>query len=260
MCATEEQANLWLRHFHPAPDAPIRLVCFPHAGGSASFYFPLSHELSPSVDVFVVQYPGRQDRRTEPLIASVDGLIQELTPLLERIGDKPTALFGHSMGALVAFEAARQIEGALGQTVLGLVASGRRAPSVVREDLLDIDDDATLLDEVRRLSGTAHSLLQDDDFVEMILPAIRADYKCVERYRFRAGPKLRCPIAALRGTFDPQVSTQELQAWSEHTDGGCRLYELDGGHFYMGTGQTALAAAIGDVIAFFLEERPVLSR
>src|SRR5687767_15700848 len=99
--------GLWIRQYHPAPGSPIRLVCLPHAGGSASFYFPVSRSLSPEVDVLAVQYPGRQDRRHEPMVADIPALSRLVADELAGWLDKPLALFGHSMGASLAFEVAQ---------------------------------------------------------------------------------------------------------------------------------------------------------
>lgn len=100
----------WFRLFSSAPDAAVRLLCLPHAGGSASFYFPVAQALSPSVEVLAVQYPGRQDRRMEPLIDDIHTLADRITEELSAYRDKPLALFGHSMGAVLGFEVAQRLE------------------------------------------------------------------------------------------------------------------------------------------------------
>lgn len=91
--------DLWVRRYHPAPDAPTRLLCLPHAGGSASYYFPASRTLSPRIEVLAVQYPGRQDRRTEPCVESIDELADKVVDTVKGWTDRPLAVFGHSMGA-----------------------------------------------------------------------------------------------------------------------------------------------------------------
>lgn len=124
--------NLWIRRYHPAPEAAERLVCFPHAGGSASFYLPVSTALSPAVDVLGVQYPGRQDRRHEPGVTSVADLADSITRALADWGDRPLTFFGHSMGAVVAFEVARRMEGAGGGPVRLFASGGGRRPAPAR--------------------------------------------------------------------------------------------------------------------------------
>ena len=133
-------SDLWLRRFHPAADAPVRLVCFPHAGGSASFYFPGSAALADGCDVSALQYPGRQDRRHEPNVDDIGVLADRIAPVLEPLFDRPVVFFGHSMGAVLAFEVARRLE-ARGHEPALLFASGRRAPSTVREENVHQRDD-----------------------------------------------------------------------------------------------------------------------
>lgn len=115
--------GLWLRCFHPAPEAKVRLVCFPHAGGAASFFFPMAEMLLPNVEMLAVQYPGRQDRRSEKCLDSVQGLAVAIAGQLRRRTDLPLALFGHSLGATVAFEVARLLESA--ENAEALAASGQ---------------------------------------------------------------------------------------------------------------------------------------
>lgn len=234
MSATTGTAELWLRRFHPAPAAPQRLICLPHAGASATYFFPISAALSPAVDVVAVQYPGRQERRHEPCRESVDELADELTVLIRDLSDRPFALFGHSLGATVAYEVARRLE-VEGIAATALFASGRRAPSAHRDETVHLRDDAGVLAEVRALGGSDAQLLEDDEIVAMVLPAIRADYKAAETYRYTPGQEPRCDIVALVGESDPKVSIAEAEAWAGHTSGGFESHVFPGGHFYLNT-------------------------
>lgn len=224
--------GLWCRRFHPAPEAAHRLVCFPHAGGSASFYLPVAAALSPHVDVLAVQYPGRQDRRSEPLIDDIGTLADRIHEVLRGWADRPLTFFGHSMGAVVAFEVARRFE-RYGGGPVRLFASGRRAPSRYRNENVHRRDDEGIIAEVKAMSGTDSRLLGDEELIRMILPALRGDYRAVETYRCEPGATVRSPITALVGDSDSKTSLDEAQDWEKHTTGEFGLRVFPGGHFYL---------------------------
>jgi len=249
MTALVSDDGLWIRRFHPAPPGAPRLVCLPHAGGSASFYFPVSRALSPAVDVLAVQYPGRQDRRHEPCIDSVPELAVQVFAVLRPWLTAPTALFGHSMGASLAFELARLIEAETGETPAHLFASGRRAPSAHRTETVHLLDDRGLLADVRKLSGTDMAVLGDEDMLRAALPAIRSDYRAAETYAYRPGPPLRCPITVFTGDDDPKTTVEEAQAWSTHTTGPFDLRVFPGGHFFLTLHQKAILRRISDALS-----------
>ncbi|MEU1424585.1 alpha/beta fold hydrolase [Kitasatospora sp. NPDC005751] len=223
--------ELWCRRFHPAENATARLVCLPHAGGSASFYLPVSAALSPAVDVLAIQYPGRQDRRMEPAIDDLTALVDRLYEVLRRQPELPLTFLGHSMGAVIGFELTRRLE-ADGHAPVRLFASGRRAPSTVRQENTFRSDDA-ILAEVRRLSGTASALLGDEEMMRAALPALRADYTAVEGYRCAPGITVNSPITVLTGDNDPKTTLDEAKAWAEHTTAELDLRVFEGGHFFI---------------------------
>ncbi|GAA0421377.1 alpha/beta fold hydrolase [Streptomyces luteireticuli] len=236
--------GLWIRRFQPRPDAGVRLVCLPHAGGSASFFFPMAKAMPEGVDVLSVQYPGRQDRRSEPLIDNIPDLADQVYAALLPWTDRPLAFFGHSMGATLAFEVARRLEREKDIVLTALFASARRAPSVVRAENVHERDDDGIVREMQRLSGTDAQLLGDEEILRMILPAIRADYRAAETYRYEPGPALRCPVVGLAGDADPKVGVDDVAAWGRHTEGSFDLGVYAGGHFYLTQHQ---GAVVGEV-------------
>jgi pyochelin biosynthetic protein PchC len=238
----------WIRRFHPAPAAASRLVCFPHAGGSATYYYPVSQALAPEVDVLAVQYPGRQDRRAEPCVDDVGALADAIVPELMPWTDRPVTLFGHSLGATVAFEVARRLE-RWAVRPLGLFASGRRAPSRHRPQPDSRFSDEELLEELTSMSGTDSQVLADPELLAVILPVMRADYRAAQSYRYRSGPKLSCPVHALIGDADPQVSVDEARSWGEHSTGRFELTVYPGGHFYLNDHLAAVTATLSAFVA-----------
>ncbi|UZI31663.1 alpha/beta fold hydrolase [Streptomyces sp. CA-278952] len=222
----------WLRNFRPAPDAPVRLVCLPHAGGSATFYVPVAQALSPGADVLAVQYPGRQDRRREPLIPDVGLLADRIAEALAPYNDRPLALFGHSMGALIGFEVARRLEAA-GTVPAHLFVSGRMAPPVSTADRWHLAADKDLVNEVKSLGGTDTSFLDDPELLGMVLPAIRSDYQAVETYAHEPGPALNCQVTAFTGDNDPKADVDRVLLWGQHTTKSFTARVFPGGHFYL---------------------------
>jgi pyochelin biosynthetic protein PchC len=224
---------IWIRRFHRAPDSSVRLVCMPHAGGSASFFYPVSKALAPDLEVLCVQYPGRQDRRHEPNIGSIGELADRVYEALCPWSDRPMAFFGHSMGAILAFEVALRIGQQADLELTHLFASGRRAPSRYRNEQVHLRDDRGIVDEIRSLSGTETAILGDIETLNMILPAVRSDYKAIETYRHQPGAVLDVPVTVLTGDQDQMTSLEEAGAWSEHTTGPFDLKVFPGGHFYL---------------------------
>lgn len=237
----------WIRRFHAAPGAHSRLLCLPHAGGAASYFFGVSQRLTPRVEVLAVQYPGRQDRYREPCVDSVEGLAEHVTTALTPWLDRPLALFGHSMGAAVAFEVATRLE-RTGIVPTALFVSGRRAPSRFREETVHLRDDDGIIAEVRQLSGTDDQVLAEDDLIRMALPAIRNDYRAIETYRGRPGATVSCPVHALVGDDDPKATVDEVDAWRDHTTGGFELHLFPGGHFYLDQHVPAVLDKITSVV------------
>jgi pyochelin biosynthetic protein PchC len=223
----------WIRRFHDSPQSRTRLVCFPHAGGSASYYRAMSEELAPSVEVLAVQYPGRQDRYGEPFVTDIGALADRAFEALRPWGDRPFAFFGHSMGAILAFEVARRFQdrGATGPR--RLFVSSHRAPSRTRPGTVHMRDDAGLVAAIRALGGTHQGFLADEEMLAVILPVIRNDYRAIETYSYTPGEPLDCPITALMGDTDSRTTVDDASAWKEHSRGAFELHVFPGDHFYL---------------------------
>ncbi|WP_416974884.1 thioesterase II family protein [Streptomyces sp. 4F14] len=247
MLERNDDDGRWIRRFAAAEDAPYRVVCFPHAGGAASYFLPVAKALAPGAEVLAIQYPGRQDRRHEPGVTSIVDLAGTIASVLPPWLDRPTVLFGHSMGASVAFEVARRLERA-GTVALALFVSGRVAPTRIRPETVHQRDDAGLLAEVKKLSGTDERLFDDEELVRLILPTLRSDYTAVETYRFEPGPRLETPIHAHLGDTDPRVTPDEAADWREQTNGPFTLRTYTGGHFYLNAHREQVIRAITEVL------------
>jgi surfactin synthase thioesterase subunit len=243
MTITDTTEGLWLRRYRPATAPTTRLACLPHAGGSAPYFLPLAAALSPTVDVVAVQYPGRQDRRGEPAIDDLAVLADRVTGALAGQSDLPLSIFGHSMGASLGFEVARRLE-AQGEHPVRLFASGRRAPSMFRDENVHRHGDEAILAEVRRLNGTDSTLLDDEDLMRAALPALRADYKAAERYSAPAKATIKAAVTVLTGDRDPKTTIAEAEAWARHTTGEFDVHVFTGGHFFLGEQSEAVTKVL----------------
>ncbi|MFD8249940.1 thioesterase II family protein [Nocardia sp. NPDC059691] len=226
----------WLRTLRSEAVVRHHLLCFPPGGGSATAYRDLAQRFGPGVAVSAVQYPGRQDRLGDDLITDLAALADRIAREVLAQGEITSlSLFGHSMGATVAFETARRLERA-GQPLATLFVSGRPAPTFEETQRLHLASDDALIDELVRLASDPaplEMLRAEPGLAELVLPAVRADYRAVETYRHQPGEPLRVDIAALVSTEDPTMRPEQADEWRAHTSGGFDRATFPGGHFYL---------------------------
>jgi pyochelin biosynthesis protein PchC len=243
----------WIRVHREAPEG-MRLFCFPHAGGAASYFYSWSRSLPRDIEVLALQYPGRQDRGSEPCVRTIPELADRIHAAIRpRLGE-PYAFFGHSMGAILAFEVARRIARQEGAAPAHLFVSGRRAPSLVRHEELHRASTAAFVAEMRALGGTDPRILADEELLNLVLPTVRADYRAIETYRYDAAPPLSCDITALVGDSDPRASVDDAAAWSGHTLGRFDMRIFPGGHFYLDDCRAGVSDVISSVLSGVRQE------
>jgi pyochelin biosynthesis protein PchC len=234
----------WLRCASPRPGATTRLFCFTHAGGSATAYRDWPALLPDSVELHATQLPGRADRFGEPSPEDMDTLADLVTEAMSPLLDRRFALFGHSMGATLAYEVTRRLE-ARGLAPARLLVSGARAPHDPRARIAISDyDDDRLVAELAKLGGTEVEILSHRAMREIVLPYIRADFRLVEAYRHRPGPPLHTPISALVGDADPEVTPAQAKSWEARTITDFSLTVFPGDHFYL---QPQRAPVVGEI-------------
>jgi medium-chain acyl-[acyl-carrier-protein] hydrolase len=242
----------WLRRFSPRPEAALRLFCFSYAGGGTAVFRPWADDLPAEIEVCAVQLPARESRFREPPIASMQGLVDALIPAIEPELDRPFALFGHSMGSLLAFEVVRALQRRGLRCPTHLLVSGRRAPHLPEPEsaIHMLDDDAFVAEIDRRYGGIPAEVLRHRDVLALLLPSLRADMAAIETHCHLPGDRLPCPITAFGGDADPRVPLVQLQAWQDYAAAPIRLRLFAGGHFYFSDAQVrgALLRDVADVL------------
>ncbi|MBF6300128.1 thioesterase [Nocardia amamiensis] len=242
----------WLRTLRSETVARHRLLCFPPGGGPATAYRNLALRFGAGVAVHAVQYPGRQDRLGEEPITELGVLADRIAAevLAQGVVDR-LSLFGHSMGATVAFETARRLERG-GRPIVTLFVSGRPAPTFEETKRLHLASDDELIGDLIRLAADPaplEMLRAEPGLAELVLPAVRADYQAVETYRYRPGDPLRADIAALVSTGDPTMRPEQADEWRAHTSGGFDRATFPGGHFYLDERTAEVADFVGRRLA-----------
>ena len=235
----------WLRRPRPRPHAGVHLVCLPHAGGSASFYRALAASLPEHIEAIAVQYPGREDRFPEPCVPDPPDLADPLPEALVPLLDRPTALFGHSLGAALGHEIALRLQRRAAPPA-HLFVSAQPAPHHLQPGTIHLAGDDALLAELRRVGGVAGGLLDDPELRAIVLPAVRADYRAIETYRPVPVPPLDCPVTAFVGTEDPDATIAQARDWAGYTAASFELRVWPGGHFYL---SDHLARVTADIAA-----------
>jgi medium-chain acyl-[acyl-carrier-protein] hydrolase len=234
----------WISCPRPDPGARLRLFCLPPAGGGALMFRGWAGRL-PGAEVCLVQLPGREARRREPPFTRWEPLVQALAEVLEPWLDRPFALFGHSMGALLGFELARRLRRAGKRTPAALIASGRNAPSRPwgLPRLSRLSDDALAL-WMRRLGGTPREVLEDPDLRGAILPVLRVDMALCESYAYEPGAPLSCAISAYAGLQDPHTDLPSLEAWRGECARDFAVRCFAGDHFFLRSAEDEVLGAL----------------
>ena len=229
--------NNWFLTLRPKQNAKIKLFCFHYAGGGASIFRSWTNNVIESAEVIAVQLPGREDRYNEALLTDIEKIIEKLCTYFEKQcirQSQPFVFFGHSLGALVAFELIRKLR--RNKLVLPnhLIVSGSKSPQITNNKPLKyLLPDEQFIVELSKYNGIPEEVLNNKELIKMCLPIIKADFTIIETYKYKTEVALTCPITTLGGLNDHTVNREHILAWKAQTNSLFRSHFLPGDHFFV---------------------------
>lgn len=235
--------NNWFISPKPNPTARLNLFCFPYAGSGTQVYWKWADYLPQGVELHLAQLPGRGTRLLETPYTRMLPLVQTIADAMDSYTDKPFALFGHSMGAIISFELARLRRERLDP--VQLFVSGCRAPQMRPTDYRTFDwPEAEFIADLRRLNGTPPEVLEHPELMQLMLPLLRADFEVIQTYSYAEGEPLKCPITAFGGLEDHEVLANHLEGWREQTTAAFTCRRFPGDHFFINASQSLILRAL----------------
>jgi|SRR5579859_4299095 len=240
---------LWFDHLSRSKTPSLRLFCFPYAGGSAEVYRGWQRWFPAQIDICPVHLPGRGKRMTEQAFTRIVPLVNAIADHVGPLTGSPYALYGHSMGALIAFELAHEL---LRRRCAGpqhLFVSGHRAPQRPRTGraLFRLPHDE-FIGELGKLNGTPREVLDNPELMELFIGPLRADFEIVDTYEYHPAAQLPCPITVYGGLEDKEVPAESCRAWQEQTSASCKVRMVSGDHFFIREPRPEFIAAFQDDI------------
>ena len=237
MTASRSSVNfnpLWFERLSRGQRPSLRLFCFPHAGGSSESYRSWQRWFPEQIDLCLVHLPGRGKRLREQAFTQTAPLVKAIADRILPEIDIPYALYGHSMGATIAFELTRELFQRQYTPPQHLFVSGRRAPQCPRTEPITFNlPHNEFIAELRRLNGTPRELLENPELLELFMDLLRADFELVDTYEYHPAERLSCPITVYGGLHDKEVSSENCNAWKEQTSASFNMRMVSGDHFFI---------------------------
>lgn len=236
--------SLWYPAFQPRAEASLRLICFPYAGAGIPVFRAWPAALPDAIELRVAQLPGRGTRLREDRFEQMPPLVEALCRALYPLADRPLAFFGHSLGALVAFELVRKLR-CDGVFPVHLFVSGNIAPQLPdpAPPIHQLPEDG-FLRELKNLNGMPQVLLDSKELLEIMLPVVRSDFTLLETYQYKPEEPLDCPITAFGGAQDPRTTRNGLEGWRLQTAKSFDLIMMQGDHFFLDSARSLLLDVI----------------
>ncbi len=239
----------WFITPQPKPEAELKILCFPYAGGNASTYLPWSKDLPEHVELIAVQLPGRANRLFEPAHSDMDSLVNEIMTLIPVVIDRNYILFGHSLGSRVAFEVMHQCKLKGLRMPKHFIASGSRAPDIPSriEAFHHLPDDE-FIQELAELNGTPKEILENEELMAICLPALRADFKVSDSHIHKADTVLDCHASLFTGREDSDISESDLTSWEKFFSKTIDRHSFAGDHFFIENNKGEVLKRLGLII------------
>lgn len=239
--------DLWTVCLRANPHARMRLLCFPYAGSGANAYRPWSARLPEWIEPWAVLYPGRETRWAETALTDAAALARGIAAAIKVFpAEIPFSFFGHSLGAILSFEAARILEAGKQTLPARLIISGRRAPSIAGAGpRLSTLPDSEFFERLAQLNGTPPEVLAHEELMSLLAPTLRADFSVDEAY-VPVDTCLGIPMSIYGGRSDGYVSYAHLSAWASHTTGASTIHVFAGDHFYFKDPTTPMFAVLAE--------------
>ena len=246
----------WVKRLSAPANPGLRLLCFPHAGAGVSIYRKWPDLLPTDIELWGVQLPGREARFRDVLVDSAPPIVAAVAAEFPPAPELPFALFGHSMGALLAFETARILRRDRGLLPVCLAVSGNRPPHLQEQGPRTFDlPKAGFLEALRRMNGMPPEMLDSPEWRDLLIPILRADLRVCQTYRYTPAAPLGCPIAAFGGMDDVEAPPEVLSPWGEHTTARFHAEILPGGHFYLQTSEARFLETLSAALREAAESR-----
>jgi medium-chain acyl-[acyl-carrier-protein] hydrolase len=238
--------SLWFSNLRPNPEARLRLFCFPYGGGNATVFQRWPEKLPSDIEIWALNLPGRGRRLVEPAYVTLAPLVEAMTEALLPLLNKAFVFFGHSMGALIAFETVRQLRRLSSRLPERVFIGACFAPHLPDPHPIHHLPEDEFIQELRNLNGIPEEVLQNRELLELVLPSLRADFAVTETYVARDEVAIPCPISVFGGWRDPLTTRESLEAWRRHTTAQFSLRMLPGDHFFLSSQRQLLVGLISE--------------
>jgi medium-chain acyl-[acyl-carrier-protein] hydrolase len=230
------------------PQSEVQLICFPFAGSGASLFYPWVHSLSPKFEIWAFQAPGHEELVDQELINDLvkmkEYILQKILPILK----PPFILFGHSLGAVLAYELTKELQ-SKNLIPATLIVSGRQPPHLKsKKASISHLKNEDFINEVFQFNGTPQELLASNEFLEMAIPILRADFQLAENYQVQIQEKIKCPIKVLGSTHDQWIDVHEITQWSDATENSCEIAIFEGDHFHLKQNPKVITSYLNGVL------------